>query len=324
MMQDLNDLYYFAQVVEKGGISAAARMLGIPKSRLSRRLALLEEQLGVRLIQRSTRRFNVTELGRLYYRHCAALVAEAQAAQAVIDHVQAEPRGLVRVSCPVVMSQDMLTHLLPRFLATCSRVQVQLKATDRRVDLLEEGIDVALRVQFRPQEEANLIVRPLGRSSHALLASPMLLEAVGRPQTPAELARLPAIGMDYADGRHIWHLTAADGSEHPVVYQPRLITDDILVLKRMAVARVGVVELPEYLCREELARGELEIVLPQYSMPGGTVQAVYASRRGLVSAVRAFIDFLVAELPPLLACYHAGALVDERTAAPLQATRRRQ
>src|SRR3546814_3482073 len=143
-MRDLNDLYYFAQVVEHGGFAAAGRVLGVPKSKLSRRVALLEEQLGVRLIQRSTRRFSVTEIGQVYHRHCVAMIAEAEAAQEVIDRTSAEPQGLVRVSCTIPLMQGRVADIVSRFLADHPRVRIHVEATNRRVEVIAEGFDVAL------------------------------------------------------------------------------------------------------------------------------------------------------------------------------------
>jgi DNA-binding transcriptional LysR family regulator len=146
-VQDLNDLYYYAQVVDHGGFAAASRATGEPKSKLSRRIAALEARLGVRLLQRSTRRFTVTELGRVYHTHCKAVLVEAEAAEEAIDHRRSEPCGTVRVSCPVALLDLQVGAMLAEFLARHPRVTLQLEATNRRVDVVAEGIDVAVRVR---------------------------------------------------------------------------------------------------------------------------------------------------------------------------------
>jgi len=151
-MQDLNDLYYFARVVEHGEFAPAGRALGMPKSTLSRRIALLEERLGSRLLQRSTRHFGMTEVGEVYYRHCVAMIAEAEAAQEAIDNTSAEPRGTIRVTCPISLMFSSVAPIISRYLAAHPQVRVQLSATNRRVDVIEEGVDVALRVRFPPLE----------------------------------------------------------------------------------------------------------------------------------------------------------------------------
>src|SRR6478609_4078227 len=144
-MQDLNDLYYFVQVVDRGGFAAAGRALGMQKSKLSRRIALLEERLGVRLIQRSTRRFSVTEIGQDYYAHCKAMLVEADAAEASVEQTRSEPSGIVRLSCPVALLHARVSVMLAGFMAHYPQVAVHLEATNRRVDLIAEGIDVAIR-----------------------------------------------------------------------------------------------------------------------------------------------------------------------------------
>src|SRR5699024_8769236 len=149
----------FAAVVEHGGFSAAGRALGVPKSRLSKRVAQLEERLGVRLLQRTTRKFVVTETGERFYAHCRAMLEDAQAAHDAIDMLQAEPHGMVRLSCPVALSRTLLAPILPEFLARYPKLRVHLLASDRRVDLLEEGVDIAIRVRFKFDTDANLIVR---------------------------------------------------------------------------------------------------------------------------------------------------------------------
>src|SRR3990167_10152577 len=158
-MDDLNDLYYFAQVVEYGGFAPAGRALNLPKSKLSRRVSLLEERLGVRLLQRSPRHFSVTELGQEYYRHCLAMLVEAQAAQEVIERTRSEPQGIVRLSCPTPLLHYRIADLLSGFMLENPRVQVQLEATNRRVDVIAEGLDLALRVRFPPLENSDLVMR---------------------------------------------------------------------------------------------------------------------------------------------------------------------
>jgi DNA-binding transcriptional LysR family regulator len=194
-MQDLNDLYYFARVVEHGGFAPAGRALGVPKSTLSRRIALLEERLKSRLLQRSTRHFGMTEVGEVYYRHCVAMIAEAEAAQEAIDNTSAEPRGMLRVTCPISLMFSSVAPIISRYLATHPQVRVQLSATNRRVDVIEEGVDVALRVRFPPLENEGLVMKRLAESRQLLVGSPALLDQLGRPGTPAELSRLPGLDL---------------------------------------------------------------------------------------------------------------------------------
>ena len=160
-MQDLNDLYYYAQVVEHGGFAAAARATDVQKSKLSRRIQQLEDRLGVRLLSRSSRRFSVTEIGREYYDRCVAMLVEAEAADQVIAQVRSEPRGVIRVSCPVALINFQLGALFARFLAAYPAVDIHLESTNRRVDVIAEGLDIAIRVRFPPLEPTDLVMHKL-------------------------------------------------------------------------------------------------------------------------------------------------------------------
>lgn len=291
-MQDLNDMYFFAKVVEHGGFSAAARALGVQTSRVSRRVAELEERLGVRLLQRNTRRIAVTEVGLRFYQHCAALAAEAQAAQDTVERTRSEPSGLVRLSCPLALLQSGVGAILSRYLRDHPQVRLHVEATNRRVDVIEEGFDLALRVRNPPLEDSGLAVRVLAHSRTVMVASPALLARYGRPQRLEDLDALPSMGMAWASGRHAWTFVAADGSTVSHQYEPRLAVDDFTTLRQATLDGVGIAYLPDYLVQEELASGLLEQVLPDYSLPQGITHVAFPSRRGLVPAVRMLIDAL--------------------------------
>jgi DNA-binding transcriptional LysR family regulator len=295
-MQDLNDLQFFAQVVEHGGFAAAGRALGIPKSKLSRRVALLEERLGVRLIQRSSRRFAVTEIGRIYHGHCLAMLAEAEAAQEAIERTRSEPQGTVRLSCPVLLAQSRVTPIVSRFLREHPRVRIEMEVINRRVDVIEEGFDLALRVRQPPLEESELVLKVLGESPSVLVASPGLIETRGLPREPGDLARFDSLTQSRRGADHAWMLTGPDGAVERIPHRPRLVTDDMTTLRHAALDGVGVVQLPSLLVSHDIAAGALTPVLPEWSAPPGLIHAVFPSRRGLVPAVRSFIDFLAAAM----------------------------
>jgi DNA-binding transcriptional LysR family regulator len=297
-MHDLNDLYFFAKVVEHGGFMAAARQIGVPKSRLSRRVAELEARLGVQLLQRTTRRLALTEVGQAYFRHCQAMLAEAEAAQEAIARATDVPRGLVRVSCPDLLAQSLLAPLLPEFMAQYPEVRILLEVTGRRVDLINDGIDVALRVRLRLDDSASIVARPLGQSSSFLVASPALLAERGLPQRPSELASWPALVMSRPDGRGEWTMHDEVGQLYTVqLASPRLMTDNLVVLAQAAIDGCGVAALPVLVCQQALADGRLRRLLPNFSMPGGILHLAFTGRRHLVPAVRVFVDFLVARTP---------------------------
>ncbi len=293
-MYDLNDLFFFAQVVDHRGFAAAGRALGLPKSKLSRRIALLEERLGVRLIQRSTRRFAVTDVGADYYRHCKAMLVEADAAQESIELTRAEPQGVVRLSCPVALLHYQVGQMLADFMAQCPRVEVHLEATNRRVDVIAEGFDLALRVRFPPLEDSELVMKVLGESRQCLVASPAFLARHGAPRVPADLAGLPSLDLGRPDREHVWRLDGPDGASAAIDHAPRLVTDDLIVLRRAALSGVGIVQMPTLMVSEDTAAGALTPVLPQWRPRSGIVHAVFPSRRGLLPAVRELIDFLAA------------------------------
>lgn len=296
-LQDLNDLYFFAAVVEHAGFSAAGRALGIPKSRLSKRVARLEERLGVRLLQRTTRRFAVTEVGERFYAHCRAVLEEARAAQDAVDELRAEPRGVVRLSCPVALAQTVLAQLLPDFLAKYPKLQVRVLSSDRRVDVIGEGYDLAIRVRSKLDADADLVIRGFGHSTTALVASPRLLEVHGRPTVPDDLAMLPALSMREHEGAQVWELVDTQGERVNVEVPARLITGDFAVLLESARRGLGVALLPEFVCVPAIDAGELEVVLPGWSVPVGTMHFVYPSRRGMLPGVRALVDYLAERLP---------------------------
>jgi DNA-binding transcriptional LysR family regulator len=300
-MQDLNDLFYFARVVEHGGFAPAGRALGVPKSTLSRRVALLEDRLGSRLLQRSSRRFAVTEIGETFHRHCLAMIAEAEAALEAVENNQAEPRGTLQVTCPVSLMLSQVAPMVSQFMAAHPLVSVRLSATNRRVDVIDEGADVALRVRFPPLDSEGLIMKRLAESRQLLVASPMLLDRILRPQSPSDLARLPGIDLIRTTTKHAWTLQDADGDVADIGFEPRYAADDMFALRQAALDGIGVVQLPDYLVAEQVGSGSLEVVLPKWMLPVGVIHAVFASRRGLSPAVRSFVDFLAAEFRTLQA-----------------------
>ncbi|ARP97565.1 LysR family transcriptional regulator [Bordetella genomosp. 13] len=297
-MQDLNDLYYFAQVVEQGGFSAAARALDIPKSRLSRRISQLEERLGVRLLQRTTRRLRLTTAGERYLRYCLEMTASARAAEDAMRQLQAEPSGPVVVSCPVSLAQILLAPLLPEFLDTWPSVSVQMLVTNRRVDLIREGVDLALRVRTRLDTDAELVVRRLGTASGTLVASPAYLQRHGTPETPQDLAAHATLSFSEPQAEVRWTLYDSNNEETEVLLRPQLCCNDFIVLTEAAVRGRGISLLPSEATREQMRRGQLVRVLPDWRSPEGIVHCIYPSRRGMMPAVRALVDFLSERLPP--------------------------
>ena len=291
-MHDLNDLLFFAEVVDRGGFTAAGRALGVPKSRLSRRIALLEARLGARLLHRTTRKLSPTPLGEQFHRHCVAMREDAEAAEEAVAQAQTEPRGTIRVACAVTLAQTTIGPILPRFLARHPQVKVDLRISNRAVDLVEEGFDVALRVRTTLDDSGSLVVKHLGITRTLLVASPAQLARQGTPATTADLARMDTVAMSAVDGRTVWELVGPDGAAWSFRHQPRYVADDLLTLKLAVTSGIGACLLPDYMCSDELHERALVPVLPGWAPRPGIVHAVFPSRRGLIPAVRRFLDFL--------------------------------
>ena len=302
-MQDLNDLALFAAVADHGGFAAASRALDVPKSRLSRRVAALEARLGVRLLQRTTRRFAVTDIGEAFLRHCRAILVEAEAAEALAVEQAVAPRGTVHLSCPPALLQYAVDELLVRFLNAWPQVRIRVQATNRNVDVWQDGVDFALRVRavHGGGAAADEVLRPLALSPHVLVAAPVLLANAAPPAVPADLARLPTLGLGNSPDETVWTFAGPGGEVARVAHQPRLVADDAAALLNAATRGVGCAVLPQLVAHDALAQGALQLLLPGWTPPAGLVQAAYASRRGMRPAVRQLLDFLAAGFGELIA-----------------------
>lgn len=297
---DLNDYYYFVQSVDHGGFSAAGRALDIPKSTLSRRVIALESRVGARLVERTSRRFVLTDVGREFYRHAQAMLIEAQAADEVVTRRLAEPTGTVRMTCSIGMA-GVLADPLSRFLAEHPKVNLLQMATNRYVDLVEEGFDIGLRGHSRPLPDSGLIQRRLSPTPWHAFAAPGYVDREGTPECPQELAQHAVVALGTQSDEVAWHLTGENGEEFIVTVTPRLRSDDLETLKTAAIAGLGLASLPAYLAREDVSAGRLKRILPYWAtQPHAEVTLLTASRRGQLPSVRALIDFLVGEFPQIV------------------------
>lgn len=291
-MYDLNDLYYFAKVVEHGGFAPAGRALNVAKSKLSRRVRQLEEQLESTLIVRSSRVFSVTEVGERFYQHCRAVLIEAEGAIDAITAMRSEPCGTIKISCPIGLLNFHVGEMLADFMTLYPKVRVELDATNRRVDVLNEGFDIAIRVRPFPLEDSDLVYKVFSERGQCLVASPALVEQVGYPKSPQELTRFPAMARDNPNETHMWQLENSQGQGMKVVFEPRYITTDMLALKQAALKGVGIVQLPSLMLTEELEQDSLISVLPDWRPRTEVIHCVFPTRRGMLPSVRALIDFL--------------------------------
>ncbi|CAG68501.1 putative transcriptional regulator (LysR family) [Acinetobacter baylyi ADP1] len=296
MFTDLDDFYCFALVVEHGGFSAAERATDIPKSKLSRRVYNLEERLGVRLIQRSSRHFAVTDIGMNIYRHAQVMMNAAQAAHDLVDHLSIKPRGVIKVSVPVDIAQNQMSKLLPEFLKLYPEIRVQLMISNRRVDIVNEGIDIALRVRSKLDDDPSLVLRQFAQIEQHLFASQAYLNEFGSVKIPDDLPqhRFLSLSDDHLDQQ--FTLYDQNNQLHKVKVNPVVMASNLLMLAQLASQNCGIALLPDTIACDYIKSGELVRVLPEWKAPHGIFHAVYPSRRGLLPAVRVFIDFLVEHL----------------------------
>ena len=220
-------------------------------------------------------------------------------AQDLIERSRSKPQGIVRVSCPPPLLYFQVGEMIARFMAECPDVEVHLDSTPRRVDVISEGIDVALRVRFPPLEQSDLVMRVLADSTQRLVASPAVLRGLSQPLVPADLAGLPSLGWGPPHQRHEWCLDGPSGATALIPHTPRLITEDMVALRFAALRGIGVAHFPTMVVGTDLANGRLVDVLPDWTPRAGIIHAVFSSRRGLLPSVRALLDFLAAEFAAL-------------------------
>lgn len=294
---DLNDAFYFVHVVEKGGFSAASRALNIPKSKLSRRVRHLEDDLGVRLLQRTSRVVTPTDLGEEYYRLSVSALQQFDLAETAIRRRANTISGSVSVSCSVGMAQFALNRVLPAFLQENPKVTVVQRASNRMEDLVKEGIDVAIRGHMETLPDSSFIQLRLATLEWHLFCSPQYMAALPAPDDPTLLAQHPALVLGRPKETHQWLLTDHAGQNASVPCEVRLASDDMTTLKQAAELGLGITALPSYVCHRELETGTLTRVLPSWTAGSPQISLLTQSRRGMLPATQALIEFLKNELP---------------------------
>jgi DNA-binding transcriptional LysR family regulator len=288
---DLNRAAIFVRVVAEGGFTAAARALHVPKSSVSRAVSLLEEELGVRLLQRSTRKIHMTEAGAIFYERAAAGIGGVEEAAAAISDQQGELRGTIRITAPLDAGVWMLAPLVARFIAKHPGVYIDVVLTARVVDLIAEGFDFGLRVTVLG--DSSLVARKLIRITGGLHASPAYLARKGTPQTLADLQAHQCVLFRPDRGRATWHLTNAAGVDEPIDLKGTAGADDFFFVQRLLLENAGIGLLPSFLCDAAVASGALVRVLPDYSLKGGHFHLAYPSARHLPHRCAAFRDFVI-------------------------------
>jgi len=308
-MLDLKDVFYFVQVVDRGGFTSAGRTLRLPKSTLSYRVRELEASLGVRLVNRTSRHFGVTDVGAEFYQHAVALLKSAEDAEEAVRQRLSEPSGVIRLTTAVEIAQFALRDLLPVFLNRHPNVQIVEIATDRLVDIVGEGFDLAIRGHAAPLQDSTLVQRAIASVPWYLFAGPKYLEQVNAPDSPEELVRHATISMTRNGPLH-WQLRGPEDREVVMPIEPRFQSNNMIAIKEAACANLGVAALPGYICRAELQTGALQQVLPDWIVADARISALMPYRTGLLPAVRSLVDFLAVEIPTVTAfdCREASAL----------------
>lgn len=296
--RDLNDVLAFTQVADSGSFTRAAERLGWPKSSVSHRVARLEACLGARLIERSTRRLRLTDVGARFHEHARRVLQELDMAAATVASFRARPQGRLRVSASVVLGQALLPAVLAEYGALHPEVELFVDLANRRVDLLEEGFDLAIRAGELP--DSSLVSRRLGSATARLFAAPAYLRRQGTPVTPDELSRHVLIDNAPAASTPGWTLTHDDGHTLEVPARFGLAANDAALLRELASTGAGIVTLPVFVAAPGVASGRLVPVLPGWATRRVEVHALFPSHKSLSPALRAFVDLAVLRLGPAL------------------------
>lgn len=300
-MLNLTDAHYFVQVVDQNGFAAAARKLELPKSTISSRVSELELSLGVRLLNRTSRQIALTRTGEEFYRLATDLIANAVRVEETMQSGLKEPSGTIRLTTTTELSQYVLCNLLPMFLERHPKVQIMEEATDRVVDVIGEGFDVAIRGHNAALADSSLIQRHLAKAPWILFAGSKYLKERGAPSQVDDLQEHTALTLA-RPGMATWHLTKPDEDVRVMTLSPRFRTNSMVSLKMATCANLGVAALPCYICRREMEEGSLVPVLPDWKVMDASFSLVMPYRLGVPPGVRALLDFLAAELPKALRC----------------------
>lgn len=289
-MDTVGGMALFVQVVDSNGFKAASRILGLSPSAVSKQMASLEERLGARLLNRTTRRIGLTEEGEAYYRRCTRILEEINLAEQEISASGGTPRGLLRVSVPISFGQSRIAPLLPGFLERYPRIRLSVFAQDRMVDMIEEGYDVAVRVARL--DDSSMIARRLTGNRRVICATPRYFDARGMPDTPGKLVEHNCLVNTAYSPQRNW-LFRKGGKQHSVRVSGNLEFTNPQALREAALGGLGVGLLPAYLVEPDLAAGRLRGVLEGYVSQDPDVYVIYPHAKYLSPRVRVFVDFLL-------------------------------
>ena len=290
---DLNEIAVFTRVVQAGSFTAAAKLLGMPKSTVSRKISDLEERLNARLLQRTTRKLSLTDAGRTYFDYGVRIVNEIEAAESAVGSLQEKPRGLLRVTTGT--NPAWLGDIVVEFMKRNPEVQVELLATGRTVDLVDERFDVAIRAGALA--DSSLVARKLGNSTSFLVATPSYLKKHRRPRTPDDLEEHACL-LFGTGSMNVELSLQRDNEKAHVPVAARLLVSDFDVLYSATVAGLGIGLVPAFRCLDDLRAHRLERVLREWSAPPVPVHVVYPTARHLSAKAKSFIEFLQQRMTP--------------------------
>ncbi|PKP77649.1 MAG: LysR family transcriptional regulator [Alphaproteobacteria bacterium HGW-Alphaproteobacteria-3] len=296
MIADLNGFAVFAKVAELGSFTAAGEALGLSKSMVSRQVSALEEQLGARLLNRTTRRIALTEAGAVVFERAQRIVSEATEAAAEATCVEGAVRGTLRINAPMSFGIRQLGPVMPDFMARYPEINIDLVLNDRRVDLIEEGFDVSLRISALT--DSSLIARQLAPVERYIVGAPSYFEKRGRPKRPADLADHDFLLYTLLARPNQLEMTNAAGEKEQVELKGRFLCNNADAMLGMMLKGMGLVFSPDVLCHEHLKSGKLVRVLEDWTMPPLTLHVIYPHARHLAAKVRAFVDFTVEKFGP--------------------------
>jgi DNA-binding transcriptional LysR family regulator len=286
---DLNEIAIFVKVVDAGSFTGAAKNLGLPKSTVSRKITQLEERLGVRLLQRTTRTLSLTDTGSAYYNQCARIIGDVEEANIAVTEMQSKPKGLLRVTAPMLFGTWVLSDLVSNFLKNNPEIQVEIVLTDQSLDLIQEGIDVAFRVGVLA--DSSLIARPLGEVNLITCASPSYINEHGNPTHPHDLKQHSIVNWAQSNS---WDFDKPEPVS--VDFKPRVVVNDAQSLHKMALNGLGIARLPTFICAQDIADKKLMPILCDWGVNAAPIHAIYPSNRHLSVKVRSFVDYVLDEL----------------------------
>lgn len=289
-MENLSDIAVFVQVVENKSFTATAERLELSKSVVSKYVSRLEQRLGVRLLNRSTRKLSLTEAGNIMYQRCLRGLDEIEAAEIEVSHLQQTPKGQLKFNVPMSFGIQHIAPAIPAFQREYPEVQINMNLDDRRVDLVEEGYDLAIRIGELP--DSNLVARRLGPCRHVLCASPAYLKEYGIPRTPQDLEGHRTLSFAYHDAPNEWKLLSASNQYVTVPIKNSISMNNSIGLLQALLQGAGIALVPTFIAGTDLQAGRLKKLLPSYGLLEVSIYAVYPQRKYLSPKVRAFIDFI--------------------------------